>query len=456
VISSEGSFARNKYKEAGLRAVIRSSLFVFGLTMALLSGCGADDPIPWGKYQGENVNFSVEGADKVTDITLMGMQCRVPFPDFEELSICKHNAPGLLVGPFSVRDGEFKVTTDEVSLTGAFSEDGKKASGTWSFKRTCLEGSVCSAQGTWESEFAHADPPEPDIVVPDTVDPEDVGPSPDGTVANFDGSIPEPPVGALPHQTAANAYLNMIRGSVGVDLALEDAYLNEAAQLHAEYVAFHADKYNQSGLSPHQQNDEWDEGFTGVSVSDRCAAAGYGGGWLWEVMTWVSSPEGSIDGWMETLYHRVPLIHPNTAEFGYGMTTEGSPCDVMDGSYGEATLPGPARWPLPEAKGVNSGWNGYESPQPPLPETESYPSGPIITITFKREVSKELLEATLEDPTGAVVPSQVQSPQNDSWLKDTWCIYAYSPLKSQTEYTVTFKGKVSGQPYEDSWSFTTQ
>ena len=77
-------------------------------------------------------------------------------------------------------------------------------------------------------------------------------------------------------------------------------------------------------------------------------------------------------------------------------------------------------------------------------------------ITFKRGLSKELDEAQLLGPDGEVVPAQVQSPKNDSWLTDTWSIYAYSPLQAQTTYTVVFKGTLSGQPYEDSWSFTTQ
>ena len=426
------------------------------VALLLFSACGADDPIPWGKYQGEKVNFLVEGTDSVTNVTLTGMSCRVPFPDFEELSLCKHNAPGLLLGPFKVASGEFTATTDEVTLSGSFSEDGKKVSGTWKFARECIDGSLCQANGTWTSSFDRADPPEPDVTEPDIVVPGDTGGEGDGTIAGPGGPIPEPPEDALPHQAAANAYLNSIRGSIGVDPAVEHPKLNLAAQLHAEYVAFHGDKYNQSGLNPHEQNPAWEEGFTGTSVSDRCAAAGYGGGWLWEVMTWMSSPEGSIDGWIETLYHRIPLVHPNTAEFGYGMTTEGPPCDVMDGSYGEATLPGPARWPLPDAKGVQTSWHGYESPQPPLPETEQYPSGPIITITFRKDLSKELNEAQLVGPDGEVVPSQVQSPSNDSWLKDTWAIYAYSPLKAQSTYTVHFKGMLSGQPYEDTWSFTTQ
>ena len=119
------------------------------------------------------------------------------------------------------------------------------------------------------------------------------------------------------------------------------------------------------------------------------------------------------------------------------------------------TNPGPARWPVPNATGVDTSWNGAESPQPPLPQGESYPSGPIITITFEKGSGPVLVFAELVDSAGQPVPAQVQHPGNDSWLKDTWSLYAYSPLSSAATYTVTFKGNLGADPVIETWSFTT-
>lgn len=429
--------------------------FIAAASVLLATGCGgADDPIAWGHYTGEQVVFSVEGIHSVKDITLRGMECRVPFPEFEQLSLCKHSAPGFLVGPFAVADGEFRASTDELNLTGRFDEEGRRVSGTWSFRRECVDGSICSASGEWHSSFDEALPPPPDVVEADVHTSPDSGPLED--IQANDVSIPPVPEEAQPHQVASNAYLNTIRGWVGADPALQKATLNLAAQAHAAYVSAHDAQYQSSGLSPHKQSADWQEGFTAVNFGERCQVAGYSGSCNWEVITWVSQPEAAIDGWMDTLYHRVPLIHPNTSEFGYGMSLTSPACDVMDGAFGPTANTEPARWPLPGMKGVSTSWNGYESPQPPLPAGEAYPSGPIVTITFRQEDSKELIEATLADPSGTLVPVQVQSPQNDSWLSDTWCLYAFSPLQPQTTYSVSFKGKRNGQDVVESWEFTTQ
>ena len=105
---------------------------------------------------------------------------------------------------------------------------------------------------------------------------------------------------------------------------------------------------------------------------------------------------------------------------------------------------------------MDRSWNGAESPQPPLPAGESYPSGPVVTITFTNGSNPVLALGRLTDAQGEEVPCQVQHPGNDSWLKSTWSLYAYSPLKAQSTYTVTFKGTVSGEPFVDAWEFTTE
>ena len=174
-------------------------------------------------------------------------------------------------------------------------------------------------------------------------------------------------------------------------------------------------------------------------------------------MAFTGTVDGALTGWIETLYHRIPFVHPNSTRYGWGMAAGGDArCEVVDYLYGQADKPGPGRWPLPDASDVPASWHGYESPQPPLPAGESYPSGPVVTITFKSGSQPQLTSASLVDSVGEPVAVQVQSPANDPWLTDTWSLYAYDPLASGQTYTVTFDGVVSGQPLTEVWQFTTR
>ena len=424
----------------------------------MLFACGPSGPIANGFYRGEQISFQVMDVTEVTEMRVSGIECRVPFEPNPLLSICKHTAPGFLWGNFAIDGAEFTASSEGLVITGVF--DGETVTGTWRFSRGCIDGSVCEASGTWSAEHEYTvAPPTPDVgdtsdgVIEDSVGPQpDIGPD---AMRRLEG-IPDPPENATPQQVKVNNYLNTIRQQVGVAMAIQVEPLNQAAQAHADYYGRYADEYKKSGLSPHQQNPDWTDGYTGTSVGDRCSHAGFDGGWLWEVMAFMSDPHGSIDGWMDTLYHRVPLIHPNTESYGYGISLQGAACDVIDGNYGKALLPGPARWPLPNTTNVAVKWMGWESPQPPLPADQSYPSGPVITITFPRSTPMKLTSAVLLDPSGEEVPAQVQTPENDSWLSTTWAIYAYNPLMGQSTYTVRFEGTVQGAPYTDTWSFTTQ
>jgi uncharacterized protein YkwD len=443
---------------------VKTRLLTIVCTLSLLTAACGGEPVEHGFYSGEHVTFQVLGLTAVTDLRLSGMECRVPFPDNDLLSICRYQAPGFLVGEFPIDGGEFVVSTGGVTLHGSF--DNETASGTWALKKECTVEylgvkPVCQASGTWSSTYQYSNaPPEPDISV-DTdgllpedsvVHPIDVGPLDRLTIEG----IPEPATGASATQVEANNYLNSIRIEVGVAVAVQHDALNAAAQAHADYYAGHAGKYASAQLSPHSENAEWADGFSGASVGDRCAHHGWDGGWsLWEVMHFISNPTGAIDGWLDSLYHRIPLIHPNTERWGYGMSQGDTGCDVIDGSYGKALIPVPARWPLPEHT-IRHRWEGNESPQPPLAEGESYPSGPIVTITYPKGTVLKLNKATLTDQTGNIVPAQVQTPENDSWLSETWALYAYSPLQTGEAYTVTFVGSVAGIPVEESWWFLTQ
>ena len=79
-----------------------------------------------------------------------------------------------------------------------------------------------------------------------------------------------------------------------------------------------------------------------------------------------------------------------------------------------------------------------------------------MTITFENGSTPVLYDARLEGPDGTVIPAQVQHPENDSWLSDTWALYSYDPLAKGSTYTVFFNGRAGGQAVNEQWSFTTE
>ncbi len=82
----------------------RSLLTIFFVLYLVTPGCGGE-PVEHGFYSGERVTFQVLGMTAVTDLRLSGMECRVPFPENDMLSICRYQAPGFLVGEFPIDGG---------------------------------------------------------------------------------------------------------------------------------------------------------------------------------------------------------------------------------------------------------------------------------------------------------------------------------------------------------------
>ena len=452
-------------------------LALVGSLMCTAGACdaagGADATVRDGLYLGDYVSFRV-AAGEVHELRFTGIECRVPHPENQLVSLCLLRAPGLPSGSLPLQGASLSGELEGVVLDGELGEE--LATGTWTFTASCFDGTPCTAAGEWAASFTEETGGKPSPT-DDGTDDGTTGPTSGvspvldpqaGTDRGTTGSgdpmpIPDPsappqiPDDASVDQSDAADYLAGIRELVGLAMPVQTSGINAAAQAHADYYASHVADYQAAGLNPHSENADWPDGYTGTSIGERLSFQGVSGGSGWgEVMAFSGSVQGGIDGWMETLYHRVPLVHPNTEHWGFGMAV-GLPanCEVIDYTSGAAVLPGPSLWPIDDAYGVPTSWGGWESPQPPLPEGVTYPSGPIITLVFENGTNPQLSTAVLLGPGGHDVPAQVQSPANDSHLTTTWSIYSHDPLASQTEYTVEFEGVVSGQPYSRSWSFTT-
>jgi hypothetical protein len=235
----------------------------------------------------------------------------------------------------------------------------------------------------------------------------------------------------------------------------QHAALNQAAQSHAAFYVAHAAQYKATKLSPHQQSQAFGAGFSGVNPADRTKAAGYAGGNISEVMAFSGSVQGAMQGWLDTVYHRFPLLHPAAQSSGYGQAAAaGAKAEVMDVAMGGSSATDLVVYPWPGQSGVPASWSGNEGPQPP-PPPGGYPSGPVVTARFASAV--QVTAHSLRDASGKAIDHVWLDAKNDKYVdmfdaKQT-VLYAHKPLAAGG-YTVRLEVTQNGQPRVVQWRFS--
>jgi uncharacterized protein YkwD len=101
--------------------------------------------------------------------------------------------------------------------------------------------------------------------------------------------------------------LNRGRTLVGLEPVMLDAKLSHGCQQHARYIVSNLDHPNVQGLGIHEE----DPSLPGASSEGT--QAGHS-----SVIAVISDPADSVDNWMATLYHRIPLLDPALRRIGYG------------------------------------------------------------------------------------------------------------------------------------------
>ena len=282
-------------------------------------------------------------------------------------------------------------------------------------------------------------------------------------VSEYDFTVATEAVAMLPGPDAEDQlaldYLNALRVSAGLPAMAYDLNLGQVASRHASYLEANP------GSSAHQETPGA-LGFCGERPWDRGEYWGYLDS-VAEVVAYKGPAEAAVEAWLETIYHRLSLVHPANTEMGYGYAggrlEPGGAFNVINsGPGGDApeepeTLP----WPYPGQTGVRTSWEGLESPDPlRLYPGTTGPLGYTITLTFTSQPSSLTLTSwALTGSDGSRPAVMTFSPANDDRLNDTVALIPYQPLAPLTTYAVRLAGSVDcGQglgPYERSWSFTT-
>lgn len=308
-----------------------------------------------------------------------------------------------------------------------------------------------------------------------------------GTSVRVDALDVPSPFHPTADQLAGEARSNYYRDLTGLPQVHLDRAINLAAQSHAEYDAQHHETHYETFGR---------EGYTGRGPGDRCRYFGYNFPW-YEVMHYTGSTRSAVDGWMATVYHRVPFMEYRTTHIGYGVAgSSGRATHVVDTGTRGATSPDErliAVYPARNQVDVPTGWSGGESPNPlpDKPKPVGYPvslhltPGTASADRWAAGASRwdlsaplgaapgheswlhagsspqqwELEEARILDPSGQEVPVYVMDRPSDpnSFLRENIVfIIAQKPFKAGTTYRVRVSGADStGTRFAEQWAFTT-
>ncbi len=394
-----------------------------------------------GLWQGSDLSFRLVGG-KVTELTLTPQTCG-------GAGGCKGSLSGPLIGswPYAM---SFLATPASGTVGGNFVADTSIA-GTLQLQA----GTCCTITAAWSAIWVGdldggssddaGDANSSDTSGADTpIGSDESGGSTAWGGASFGTIHPGPaqnaaspaPLSCLTSdQQSAVTLLNNYRNAVGASVVNGDCNLAKASKAHADFYVAHISQYNSSGLSPHEEDASYGSDFTGVNFWDRDTAAGFSGQPSGEVIAFLGTPGPALQGWIDTVYHRLPLLSPTTQLIGYGAKKSGNTAaDVIDSSARNAMASDPiVVWPWPGQHNVASSWNGLEGPTPPSPPG-GFPSGPVITAQFAKATPISAHELT--DASGTAVAHTWLDSKTDANLQnlspETVGLYANKPLAAGT------------------------
>ncbi len=268
---------------------------------------------------------------------------------------------------------------------------------------------------------------------------------------------PAAPADATPQAVAALAAVNNYRVPAGAGCATMVGEINKAATAHCNYY----NMYMQNDpciANPHLEVMTC-AGFTGTSPGERMKAAGYtmfGGG---EVMAFVNSAQGSVDTWVNSVWHRIPILDPWTTHLGYGNSAR---CDTID--FGRGTTPAPndtvVVYPYDGQVNFPTSFNGqYEGPMPPAPPTGWPSSGPISIYAKGIAVTEHVLtkdgDAAPIEHVWLDSKAEIVAMEQRRSLTNVVFMYANAPFEPMTKYRVKIVGTYMSGMINREWTFTT-
>jgi uncharacterized protein YkwD len=244
------------------------------------------------------------------------------------------------------------------------------------------------------------------------------------------------------------AALNAVRVAHGLGLVELNPSLSEGCAAHARYLAKNRAHPSTAALGAHDEKAD----LPGYSADGQRAGKR-------SVIAMGAPGLDAVKMWLDTYYHRIPLLHPKLVELGFGSArTAGKEpwaAYVLDTSATAAVLSAKqVVTPFPEQANVPVAFTG-EHPEP-LPG-KALPLGYPITVTFHGSRAVTEVSARLSY-AGGDVEAYVDVPEKP-WVARhgglTVALLAKKPLAPNTRYVADVSAKVDGMPWSLRWGFTT-
>ncbi len=258
------------------------------------------------------------------------------------------------------------------------------------------------------------------------------------------------------NQQAALTRVNLYRTKMGLPPAGFATGLNLAAQAHADYNAM-------TGILSHNETFGM-AGFVGAGFGDRAAYFGYDSA-AFEDAHQVGDANKAVDGWMNTLYHRVPIAGYRNTDIGSGLSLlNNNRQDVMDFGSKSGTAPAArmiSTYPVNNQTDVLTSW--FEEGPDPLPG-KPRPIGYALTVHIAQPANvapgmdSVANSGTLIDANNQNVPVYFMDRTSDPnrFLGDDYAIVPQQPLNVGAMYTAHVTGTdTQGNMFDTTWTFTT-
>jgi len=251
----------------------------------------------------------------------------------------------------------------------------------------------------------------------------------------------------------ALAQVNVVRARVGLAPVHLDDRLSAAAAGHSYYWLFNQARASQKGLGIHTETPGT-PGFSGTTVFDRGTSFGWHDGPMGEDITHRGSPEAAVVDWVDSVYHRFPILRPDLRAIGFADAAMAAlPIEDMEFGFAPAggTHATPVGYPADGQTDVPATFFDNELPDP-VPAGGPRVTGYPVTVTFDRYSSVRVTSFTLSGPTGQVgyvftLPPSDQTENSASLLPG-------APLVAGARYTAHIVATVAGTSYDRTWSFT--
>jgi uncharacterized protein YkwD len=262
----------------------------------------------------------------------------------------------------------------------------------------------------------------------------------------------QPPVAEVPAEPAEPsglALINAYRAAAGAPPASIHPALQRSAEGHVAYYEANPNNPSFNGMGLHMQEPER-PGFTGKTMGERAKNAGYGSGSVTENAGF-GTIESAVQWAINTVNHRLPLIHPSAVDMGYAVSG-GNGFGIVDVGLRREKLKVslPSVFPAEGATDIPTSWDGGETPNP-APGI-ARPLGYPITVAFGVYQRVEWKELLLLSPNWEPLP--ISTPFTD-WMRAA-AIVPHKPLLRGQTYTAIVEAIVDGATVRKEWQFTTR